>query len=256
MEFGIQLSSVTPYMQTEKDLRETLQKLAAIGYRTVQAQGVPYSIPDKALAAALRDAGLACVAMQEDFPFAQPAQRVVERAAACGCRYLTFALFPLQIGDVYHLEHVARELEEVHRLAEKNHLIFSFHPLGRDFRLMDGEPLYKRLLAMLPGSAQLTYCVCNSLGFAEPEQVLQAYAGRVDLVHFKDRRKMSGSREMLMPLGEGEVDWAPIAAACEKAGAKYIFAEQERWNRGAFDCAAASFRYLEGLGPLLRGSAA
>lgn len=101
---------------------------------------------------------------------------------------------------------------------------------------------------MLPQDVQLTYCVCNSLDSSTtPEQILQSHAGRVDLVHFKDRRKMSGNREMLMPLGEGEVDWQPIADACQKAGVQFIFAEQERWNRDAFDCAAASFRYLSGL---------
>lgn len=248
IRFGIHLSSVTPFIQTEEELRHTLKKLSGIGYSTVQVYGVPYSIPDEALASALKEAGLACAALQEDYPFSQPAERVIGRAAACGCKYLTAALFPLQIADIYHLEHVARKLEEIHGLAKAKGIIFSFHPLRGDFRLMDGAPIYEKLLSMLPKDVQLTYCVCNSLeSGTAPEQILQNYAGRVDLVHFKDRRKMSGNRDLLVPLGEGEVEWEPIAAACRKAGVKYIFAEQERWARDAFDCAAASFRYLEGL---------
>ena len=249
IRFGIHLSSVTPFVQTEEELSHTLKKLADIGYTSAQLYGVPYSIPDEAVASALKEAGLACPAMQEDYPFSQPAERIVERAAACGCQYLVIALFPLQVGDIYHLEHVARKLEEIYRLAKAKGIIFSFHPLRWDFRPLDGTPIYERVLAQLPEDAQLTYCVYGSLGAGStPEEILRAYAGRVDLVHFKDRRKMSGNRDMLLPLGEGEVDWAPIAAACKKAGVKYIFAEQERWSRDAFDCAAASFRYLEGLG--------
>ncbi len=248
IRFGIHLSSVTPFIQTEEELRHTLKKLSGIGYSTVQVYGVPYSIPDEALASALKEAGLACAALQEDYPFSQPAERVIGRAAACGCKYLTAALFPLQIADIYHLEHVARKLEEIHGLAKAKGIIFSFHPRRWDFRALEGTPIYERLLALLPGDAQLTYSVYSSLGAGKtPEEILEAYAGRVDLVHFKDRRKMSGNRDLLVPLGEGEVEWGPIAAACRKAGVKYIFAEQERWTRDAFDCAAASFRYLEGL---------
>ncbi len=220
IRFGIHLSSVTPFIQAEEELQHTLQKLASIGYSTVQLYGVPYSIPDGAVASALQEAGLTCAAMQEDYPFPQPPERVVERAAACGCQYLTTALFPLQIGDVYHLEHVARDLEGVYNLAKAKGITFSFHPRRWDFRPLEGTPIYERMLALLPQDAQLTYSVYSSLGAGStPEEILEAYAGRVDLVHFKDRRKMSGNRDMLVPLGEGEVEWGPIAAACQKAAA-------------------------------------
>lgn len=46
MKFGYQLSSITPYLQTEDDLRDSLHKIAAIGYTEVQLQGVSYTIPD------------------------------------------------------------------------------------------------------------------------------------------------------------------------------------------------------------------
>lgn len=51
MEFGYQLSSVTPYLQTEGELRDSLRKIAAIGYECVQLQGASYSIPDSVGAA-------------------------------------------------------------------------------------------------------------------------------------------------------------------------------------------------------------
>lgn len=64
MRFGYQLSSITPYLQTEEELRGSLHKIAAIGYRSVQLQGVSYDVSDKAVASALRENGLACPAMQ------------------------------------------------------------------------------------------------------------------------------------------------------------------------------------------------
>lgn len=48
----------------------------------------------------------------------------------------------------------------------------------------------------------------------------------------------------LTPLGEGSHNWQPIAAACESSGVKWVFAEQEQWDRDAFECSTVSFCYL------------
>lgn len=68
MKFGYQLSSIAPYLQTAEELRESLHKIASIGYTEVQLQDASYDIPDSAVASAIRESGLACAAMQEDFP--------------------------------------------------------------------------------------------------------------------------------------------------------------------------------------------
>lgn len=249
MKFGYQLSSITPYLQTEGELRKSLRRIAAIGYTEVQLQGASYDIPDSAAASALKESGLACAAMQEDFPvgFDSQPRRAVERALACGCKYLSFAKWPGLLPSQDELERYAEALSPVCELVESSGLILSFHPIGPDFMPLDGVPVYERLMERLPDSVQLTFCVSSCFGTGvEPAEVLKKYAGRVDLVHFKDAR-IQPDGPHLVPLGEGDTDWLPIAAACEQAGVRYIYAEQERWDRNAFDCAAASFRYLQDL---------
>lgn len=249
MRFGYQLSSITPYLQTEEDLRESLRKLAAIGYTEVQLQGASYAIPDNAVASAMKENGLACPAMQEDFPvgFDSQPRQAVQRALACGCKYLSFAKWPGFLTSQEDVAGYARALSPVCELAENSGLILSFHPIGPDFNLLEGVPVYERLMERLPDSVQLTFCVSSCFGTGvEPAEVLKKFAGRVDLVHFKDA-SIQPDGPHLVPLGEGDTDWLPIAKACEQAGVRYIYAEQERWNRDAFDCAAASFRYLQEL---------
>lgn len=250
MKFGYQLSSITPHLQTEKDLRESLHKIAAIGYTEVQLQGASYDIPDSAVASALRESGLACAAMQEDFPvgFDSQPRRAIERAVTCRCRYLSFAKWPGLLTSLEELDSYAEALVPVCELAESAGLILSFHPIGPDFMPLGGVPAYERLMERLPDSVQLTFCVSSCFGTGvEPAEVLKKFAGRVDLVHFKDAN-LRPDGPHLVPLGEGDTNWLPIAKACEQAGVKYIYAEQERWDRDAFDCAAASFRYLQGIG--------
>lgn len=250
MKLGFQLSSLTPYLRTAEDLRKTCWKIAEMGYTDIQLQGVPIYLPDQEIALALKDAGLRCVATQEDFPlgFGDDPQRYIQRAAICGSQYLTCALIPQEADSPAKLARFAERLAEIGEQAKRAGLIFAFHPIGSDYRLMDGIPVYQRLMGLLPQEVQLTFCVYATFGSGiDYRQVLRDYAGRVDLAHFKDSLPKPGGKDQLMPLGEGSHDWQPIAAACEAAGVKWVFAEQERWDRDAFDCAASSFRYLRGV---------
>lgn len=246
-EFGYQLSSVAPYLTTEAQIRDSLRKIAEIGYRTVQLQGVPDAVDDNVIQSALSDAALDCVALQVDYPdgFGEDPERAVRRALACGCRYLTVAVIPWDVDSVEKLNAFAVRLNHIYEIVKKAGLIFAFHPIGPDFRLMDGVPVYERLMRQMPADMQLTFCVHSVLGSTVTyEEVLERYKGRVDLVHFKDSVVLDNGGTQLVPLGEGQLDWKPVARACEAAGVKWIFAEQERWARDAFDCAKASFAYL------------
>lgn len=249
-EFGFQLSSIAPYLTTEEQIRSSLQKIAEIGYKAVQLQSVPDEVEDAVIRQALADAHLDCIALQVDYPdgFGEDPERAIRRALTCGCRYLTVAVIPWDVDSVEKLNAFAVKLNRIYELITKAGLIFAFHPIGPDFRLMDGVPVYERLMRQMPADMQLTFCVHSTFGSTVTyEEVLDRYKGRVDLVHFKDSILLEDGKVQLMPLGEGRQDWKPVAQACERADVKWIFAEQEHWTRDAFDCAATSFAYLQSL---------
>ena len=232
-------------------MRESLKKIAEIGYHDVQLQGVPIEIEDSVLANALKEAGLNCVATQEDYPlgFCENPEPRIARAVRCGAKYLCFALIPRAVNSVAALEDFAGKINKIAEKVQAEGMLFAFHPIGPDFRDMEGQPVYQRLLDLLPKSTQLTFCVsaAHSAGI-DPLSVLAKYAGRVDLVHFKDDAPISATERHLMPLGQGTHDWLPILQACKDASVKYVFAEQERWLKDAFDCAKDSYDYLKSLG--------
>ena len=250
MKIGYQLSSITPYLQTEEELRASFKKIAALGYKDVQLQGVPVDISFTAVADALKNAGLTCIAVQEDFPdgFGADPEKYIERAKVCGAKYLTFALIPFDIDTVEKLEAFAEVIRGIYKKVTDAGLIFAFHPIGPDFRLLDGVPVYERFMGMMPEDMQLTFCVHSTFGTpVHYTEVLAKFASRMDLVHFKDSILLPDGKAQLMPLGAGRTDWQPVAEACAKAGAKWVFAEQERWEKDAFECAADSLAYLNTL---------
>ena len=55
-------------------------------------------------------------------------------------------------------------------------------------------------------------------------------------------------REQLVPAGQGVISWEPIVRACKETGVKWIFAEQERWEKDAFLCMAESLDFLREMG--------
>ena len=251
VKMGYQLSSVTPYLDTAEHIRSTFQKIAGIGYRYVQLQGVPIDIQDDIIADALNKAGLKCIATQEDYVFGfgdDPDWRI-SRAVCCGAKYLCCALMPRDIDSVEKLKQFAERLSEISEKVQAAGLIFTYHPIGGDFRLMDGQPIYARLFELLPKEVQMTFCVNSAFSAGvNPQSIFSEYAGRMDLVHFKDDAPTMDGGKHLMPLGQGTHDWIPIVESCEQAGVKYIFTEQERWLKDAFECAKDSFEYLAQIG--------
>ena len=245
-EIGFQLSGIAPYLDTAENLEMAFYKIAQIGYKNVELQGIPLYISNDRIVQALKRNGLKCIAAQEEYAFGfgnNPAE-AIERAAACEAKYLTFSMIPPQINTYDQLKRLAASLRRIHEKVTQAGLVFSYHPTAMDYRLMGKRPVYERLMGLLPEDVQLSFCVHNSFNRVPYAQVLEKYKGRVDVVHFMDSITRADGAVQLMPLGEGDHNWNPIYEACTNAGAKYILSEQTNSDRDAFECAALNFQYL------------
>ena len=82
---GAQVSSLRPYLQTPQELRASLQKLADMGYRTVQMQWWNPEFEPELVAAAVRGAGLTCVSTQDLYTAVRDDfERTVRLNVLCG----------------------------------------------------------------------------------------------------------------------------------------------------------------------------
>ena len=84
---------------------------------------------------------------------------------------------------------------------------------------------------------------------------LTKYKDRFDYVHLKDfaigeREETVEARPIrFAPVGEGNLDWAPILDLCRNLGVKsYAIEQDDCYGRAPFDCVASSFRYLSRMG--------
>jgi sugar phosphate isomerase/epimerase len=70
--------------------------------------------------------------------------------------------------------------------------------------------------------------------------------GRMDVVHFKEMGVTKEREQIMVPVGQGNMNWPGIIAACNETGVKYAFVEQDKCAKDPFDCLRDSFNYLSG----------
>ena len=229
---------------------ESFHKLADIGYRAVQAQWVDPSVPDEYVAEALQACGLVCVSAQDRFEAVQANfDRWLRALDLWDAQTLCVSGIPAaqrSLEGVATFAQTLRSMTEV--LAERGKRL-SFHPLSADYACLPNGDAVHRLLDGGPHAPDLTLCVYHAvLAGITPQALLARYGDRVTMAHCKDYVLDAHGRTTLTPVGQGLIGWPDIVKACQSAGVRWVFAEQETWDRDAFVCARESYQYLLSLG--------
>lgn len=256
---GAQVSSLKPYLQTEKELRASLRRLAEMGYRFVQMQWWNPEFSPEFVAGAVRDAGLQCVSTQDFYETVKADfARTVRLNELCGSRCVCVSGIPAgapgQAGKLSR-ERVLRFAEELAGMAAQLSplgMTLAFHPRAQEWAALvdaDGITATELLLQNSPGNVTLGLDLyhSNKAGLAAGT-LLRRFAGRTEFVHFKDYVLDETGTEHLTPVGQGQTDWRAAVAACMETDVPWAFAEQEKWEKDAFLCMRESLAAMRGWG--------
>lgn len=157
----------------------------------------------------LYDAGLRRIATQADYTagVADDPGPAIRRPGACGAHDLTCALILKWVDSETRLERLAHDPGVIAERVQNAGLTFCFHPIAPDYLSMNGGPIYRRLMDVLPDRGRLTLCAFAAFSARiDPEECLSSFAHRVDLVHFKDDHETANGDRVLVPLGQGTRD--------------------------------------------------
>ena len=243
MQIGAQLYTVRDFCKTLKQFSETLQKIAQIGYKTVQVSGTCAYEPDW-LAEELRKNGLTCVITHTspDRIAAEPAA-VADEHARFGCSTVGIGHYDL---DACGVEGFADRFRPASRVLLEKGCRLSYHNHDGEFKQIGGKTVLELLAEAFEPEELLftldTYWV--QAGGADPIDWLDRLAGRTPCVHLKD---MQYGRRMA-PVGEGNMNFKGILEACVKNKVEYALVEQDDcYGEDPFACLARSFEYLKDL---------
>ncbi len=244
MKIGAQLYTVRKYCEDLKSFGESLKKVADIGYKYVQVSGT-CGFDAEWLDKKLRETGLKC-AITHTHPdrIKGETSGVIAEHNTFGCDYIGIGGYDLRgKGVAAFLAEFIPPAKEI----KKSGKLLMYHNHAAEFDKRNGVTLFESLAAKAPaellGFTLDTYWVQAAGG--DPVWWINHLKNRVDCVHFKD---MSYDGKMAA-VGEGNMNFPAIIAACEGAGTKYALVEQDECgDQNPFNCLKKSFDCLTALG--------
>ncbi len=246
---GIQLYTLRD--QVADDFKGTLEKLAKIGYNSIEAAGYSdrmfYGFTPKEYKNIVTNLGLNpqsthCGINTEN------ASQVIDDTLEAGMKYLVLPSIPAQkrkSADDYR--RVAEEFNKIGEQCKSAGLLFAYHNHSHEFKQIDGVIPYNLLLENTDSDAvafQLDIYWMVYGGY-DPVDYFNAYPGRFKLWHIKDmdRSDDKGSTE----IGQGTIDFEKLFRLKDKAGLLDFYVEQEAFKIPPFDSVKISFDYLNKL---------
>jgi len=248
-QLAAQMYTLREFAKTPADLAKTLAKVKKIGYDAVQISGV-CALPYSDLHKMLQDNGLVCCATH--IPYEQmrdnPAQ-VIQDHYTIQCKYAAIGGLPGSYRNAEGYHKFAKEATEVGKRLAEGGLHFGYH--NHSFELEKYGP--RTGLAIIYEDSDPKYLKAEidtywiQHGGGDPAAWIEKLKGRIPLVHLKDMTVRKGN-PIMAEVGEGNLNWPAIIAACKKSGVEWYIVEQDTCERDPFESLAISLKNLKSWG--------
>ena len=247
---GAQLYTVRDSCGTIEDVAVTFEKVAKIGYTSIQVSGFgPVDMKDVGKLA--RENGLTVASTHVSWErFLGELDAVIDEHKALDCVHPAIGGL---WGEYQGAEGIDRFVGELGPVAEKlaaEGMDFSYHNHNHELvrcgkkTLLD--LLYEKADPKLLKAEIDTYWI--QAGGGDPTQWVRKCAGREPLLHLKDMVMVDGEQRFA-EVGEGNLNWGAILEAAEAGGVEYALVEQDScYDRDPFESLAISYRNLKAMG--------
>ena len=251
MEIGAQLYTIRTYTQTEKDFRFSMEKIAKMGYKTVQISAVG-PIQPEILRSVCQEVGLKIV-LTHSSPerILNDTKALIREHDLLGCDYIGLGIMPEKYRTPEWLEHFIEDYKEPAKKIAAAGKKFMYHNHNIEFQRFGQKRVIETLMENFTpeemGFTLDTYWV-QAAG-ADIYQWIHLLRDRIPCVHLKDM-SVKGWEPQMAPVGSGNMNFPKIMHALEETGCvRYALVEQDHcYGASPFACLESSLRYLRSLG--------
>ncbi len=259
-KISLQMYSMRSAMKDTKEVAETLKKVSAIGYKSVQIS-VPPFMDVKELKMMLDDNGLKADSVLAKVGEIQGRiDAIAQEGKVLGTDIARTTSIPFEQRNTEQGYHeFCRSMNRDAQLLVENGFrkcFYHFHSFefikfpavrGIDIMLQEFDPRY---LFFQPDLFWLT-----GAG-TEPSQSLKMFEGVAEYIHVKDYQ-IVGTTEVIenvprayAPVGAGNMNWSGILKTAREIGIQNYVVEQDDFQKGEniFECVATSFNNLVAYG--------
>ena len=250
-KIALQLYTLRDKMTTAEEIAKTLEAVGKIGYKNVEACG--WDLVGAAEFRRICDAnGLSVCsthcgfeAMQNDLP------KVIEEHQIVGAKFAGIGGLPGEYREsAATFANFAKLASEVGQKLQEVGMAFSYHNHSFELAKYDGKTA---LDIMIENSC--AKCFKNELdlywiqhGGGSPVAWINKLGSRVPLTHWKDMAITPGMQQEFAEVGEGNLDWPGIIAACVANNVEYYIVEQDVCQRDSLESVKISYDNMRGMG--------
>jgi sugar phosphate isomerase/epimerase len=243
LPIGLQLYTVRN--QFAADYKDTLRKIAGIGYKGIEGGWTQ----EPGLIELLKQLDLKMISIHATLDQIQnQPEGLIEFAKAAGSGYIVLSWCAECKSGEYVIKEAAPLYNAFGRRCKDSGLQFCYHNHNHEFEKYKGEHALDLLMSHTdPELVQLeldTYWTVHA--GVEVYGYLEKYKGRTPIVHLKD---ISGDGEKAFTeIGTGIIDFKRIAAIACGNGAQWLVAEQDQCRIPEFESIEISYNNLKKMG--------
>ncbi len=249
-QFAVILFTVREHIKTREDALASFDKIAKIGYRSVQVSGMsPDLFPEEELVSVLKDRDLSiCATHEPGDKILNETDAVIERLQKLGVKYTAYP-YPAGIDftDKASVDGLIRGLDEAGRKMAAAGITLTYHNHAVELLRADGKTILARIYDETdPANLQAeidTHWIVR--GGGSPLEWIEKLDGRLPLLHMKDFSINEKQEPQFAEIGNGNMNFPAIVAAAEKAGCRHFIVEQDVCPGDPFDSIAQSFEYIK-----------
>ncbi|MFG1807793.1 sugar phosphate isomerase/epimerase family protein [Streptomyces sp. NPDC049040] len=253
MAAGIGVMMYTVLEQARADLEGTMARLAGMGYLGVETYGLVEHFGPARVREAIASAGLTLTSAHTPFPAGPGAEELLDLNQELGAEVLVWSMEREEFDSP---DAIRRGVERVNEAAERaaaRGMSIAYHNHFAEFsQSFAGRSAYDLLLELLDHRVLVELdAYWTVMGGADPAGVLAGLGERARFVHVKDGPAVSYEEDVMVPIGEGGIDWTRTLST--PSGLRWHIVELERLHIDTFEALRRSYDHLVGRG-LSRGA--
>lgn len=234
--------------QAAADLEGTFARLAEIGFLGIETYGLVELYGPARVRRAAGSAGLEVTSAHTPFPAGPDAERLLDEAAELGAPTLVWSMEREEFDSPAAIAAGLQRVNEAAELAAARGMAIGYHNHFAEFsQSFGGDQAYELLRAQLDERVVFELdAYWAQMGGADAADVLTRLGERVKLIHIKDGPAVSYEEDIMVPIGEGQIDWARTLTT--PSGLDWHIIELERLHIDTFEALQRSYDYLTGAG--------
>lgn len=257
MKRGVQMFTVRDFLKDKNQMRESMKKIKAIGYDSIQGWAPPFmtvreykELSDEAGLENCSSGGNYHELLTEPPAIA----KAVENARILGVNLISIDTLPEAMRN--HEDGFHKYAEGANKIAaelKKEGMKLLYHSHALEFLSLGGGRKGMDILMDETDPDAFHFCMdthwLTAGGVSVVDWILKA-KGRMSIVHFKDyaigggAEKIESVCKQFAEVGEGNIDWAKVIDACNQIDVEFAIVEQDVCPGNPFDSLSTSYKNM------------